>query len=419
MPVSRNIAEEELMYALPNPAIPMRALVISPDQRLSLHFEQVCADLQGLKLMRVVSRYPAQQEFVRLLRIYVPQVIFVSVENIATLADLIDWVKSEAPSVRVIGIHSFCDSQLLLEVMRIGIQEFLYAPFDKALLGSCLARVQSFLSANPVSLRGTELLYSFLPAKPGVGATTLAVNTAVALAKGDDTRVFLGDFDLNCGLIRFMLQLRNTYSVLDASQKAEQIDENLWPQLVTSFGTLDVMHAGALNPQTRLEMVHLRRLLDYLRRAYRVVCADLSGNMEKYSLEIMHESKQIFLVTTPELPALHLAREKFQFLANLDLGDRVTILLNRHSKHSPLSTDEIENLIGRRVVMNFPNDYRSVHTAVASGTFLNTNTHLGAQCARLASTMLSDAAFKPVPVKRRFIEYFSLIPAAHKKMLKA
>ena len=141
-PISRNVAEEEFMYALPNPAAPIRALVISPDQRLSLHFEQVCNDLQNLKLMRVVSRYPAQQEFVRLLRIYVPQVIFVSVENIPTLTDLIEWVRTEAPGVRVIGIHSFCDSQLLLEVMRIGIQEFLYAPFDKAQLAACLSRVQ-------------------------------------------------------------------------------------------------------------------------------------------------------------------------------------------------------------------------------------------------------------------------------------
>ncbi len=133
------------MYALPNPAMPIRALVISPDQRLSLHFEQVCTDLQNLKLMRVVSRYPAQQEFVRLLRIYVPQVIFVSVENIPTLTDLIEWVRTEAPGVRVIGIHSFCDSQLLLEVMRIGIQEFLYAPFDKAQFAAlaCLASNRS------------------------------------------------------------------------------------------------------------------------------------------------------------------------------------------------------------------------------------------------------------------------------------
>jgi pilus assembly protein CpaE len=406
------------MYALSNPAMPIRALVISPDQRLSLHFEQVCTDLQSLKLMRVVSRYPAQPEFVRLLRIYVPQVIFVSVENIAMLTSLIDWVKAEAPGVRIIGIHSFCDSQLLLEVMRIGIQEFLYAPFDREQLGSCLARVSSFLAANPVQMRGTELLYSFLPAKPGVGTTTLAVNTAVALAKGDDTRVFLGDFDLNCGLIRFMLQLRNSYSVLDASQRAEQIDENLWPQLVTSFGTLDVMHAGTLNPQTRLEMVHLRRLLDYLRRAYRVVCADLSGNMEKFSLEIMHESKQIFLVTTPELPALHLAREKYQFLQNLDLGERVTILLNRHSRQSPIDTEEIENLIGQRVAMSFPNDYRSVHTAVASGTFIHAGTPLGSCCGRLASAMLKETVVKPKPAKRRFVEYFSLIPAAHKKVLK-
>jgi len=337
---------------------------------------------------------------------------FVSVENIPMLTSLIDWAKSEAPGVRIIGIHSFCDSQLLLEVMRIGIQEFLYAPFDREQLGACLARVSSFLAANPVQMRGTELLYSFLPAKPGVGTTTLAVNTAVALAKGDDTRVFLGDFDLNCGLIRFMLQLRNSYSVLDASQRAEQIDENLWPQLVTSFGTLDVMHSGTLNPQTRLEMVHLRRLLDYLRRAYRVVCADLSGNLEKYSLEIMHESKRIFLVCTPEIPSLHLAREKYSYLQSVDLEDRVSVLVNRVTNRPVITPEQIEQILGLPVFMTFPNDYAGVHRALTAGRAIEPTTELGRKVARLAQSLAEKRPTPPTPPSRkRFVEYFSIMPS--------
>ncbi len=42
--------------------------------------------------------------------------------------------------------------------------------------------------------------------------------------------------------------------------------------------------------------------MEFMRRNYRVLCFDLSGNLEKYSLEIMHESKKIFLVCTRRSP---------------------------------------------------------------------------------------------------------------------
>jgi phosphoribosylformylglycinamidine synthase len=46
---------------------------------------------------------------------------------------------------------------------------------------------------------------------------------------------------------------------------------------------------------------------------------DLSGNLERYSIEIMQDCKRIMLVCTPEIPSLHLAREKINFLKTLDL----------------------------------------------------------------------------------------------------
>ena len=95
------------------------------------------------------------------------------------------------------------------------------------------------------------------------------------------------------------------------------------------------------------------------------MCFDLYGNLEKYSLEIMHESKKIFLVCTPEIPSLHLAREKYLYLKQLDLSDRVSILLNRCQKRPLLSSHQIEELLGLPVETRFDNGDRAqaIHTA--------------------------------------------------------
>jgi pilus assembly protein CpaE len=402
------------MTALANPQLQLRALVVGSEQKLAMHFEQVCSEVRHLKLVRTIPRYPAREEFIRLLRIYVPHIVFVQVKNVNAAMELLNIMKAEAPGIQFAGLHDNCDATLLLDLMRRGVQELLYAPFSKEQVWDYLVRAKEGLEKHPAHLMGSDLVYAFLPSKPGVGATTLAVNTAGALSREKDTRTFLADFDLSCGLMRFVLQLKNTHSVLDAAEKADNIDETIWPQLVTSFGSLDVIHAGALNPQNRLDIYHLRSLLEYVRRAYNIICADLSGNMEKYSLEIMHEAKQIFLVTTPELPSLHLAREKYQFLSNLDLGDRVSILLNRVAKDNVLSHQEIESLVGRPVLMSFPNDYRSVHHAVAAGTFLRGSTSLAAKCAELAKGMMAGKKVNAITTKRRFLEYFSVIPATYR-----
>ena len=180
-----------------------------------------------------------------------------------------------------------------------------------------------------------------------MGASTVAVNLSAALARMPDTRVLLADFDLNSGLTGFMLKLDNPYSVTSAAENSLRMDEALWRQLVSVKGSLDVLPSGKINPGFRIEPAQIRSLLDFARRQYKAICVDLSGNLEKYSVEIQHESKRIFLVCTAELPSLHLAREKLAFLRSIDLEDRVDVVLNRAGKHDVVTAEEVEKLLGR------------------------------------------------------------------------
>jgi Flp pilus assembly CpaE family ATPase len=155
------------------------------------------------------------------------------------------------------------------------------------------------------------------------------------------------------------------------------MDESLWQKLVTSIGELDIIPAGKRVPGFRIEAMQIRYLMEFARRNYKVICADLSGILEKFSLEILHEARQIFLVCTPEVPSLHLAREKLRFFNTLDLEGRVKILLNRAQRRSLIPISEIEKVLGHAVYMSFPNDYVGVHKALTAGKQVNPASELG------------------------------------------
>ncbi len=125
----------------------------------------------------------------------------------------------------------------------------------------------------------------------------------------------------------------------------------------------------------------------------------------------MHEAKKIFLVCTPEIPSLHLAREKYLYLKQLDLQDRICILLNRYQKRPIISPEQIEQLLGLPVHLTFPNDYQGVHRSLTFGRWVDPNTELGKQFTVLAQTM-ADQRPKPVHAesKKSFLDYFSVVP---------
>jgi pilus assembly protein CpaE len=388
----------------------MRGLIISPDRELASQLDRVLADSGSVSVIRSVDRYPGSVELTRFVRAHAPHVVFVSMESVSSAGGIQAALQEALSGIQIIAIHRTTEPQLLLDVMRLGIREFLAYPFDRKSVVDAVNRAGELLSKNPLSVDATDLVYSFLPSKAGVGTSTIALNAAIAASQLKGTKVFLSDFDLNSGMIRFMLKLQNHHSVIDAAERSVDIDENFWPQLVTGIGSLDVLHAGTLNPNFRMEAAQVRNLLDFARRNYKVICADLSGNLEKYSIELMHESKKIFLVCTPEIPSLHLAREKFHYLRTLDLGDRVSVLLNRCQKRPLISPSQVEELLGLPVHMTFSNDYQGVNKAMSEGKPVDSGSELGRQCAALAGSMLERKVTDGPESKRRFVEYFSLVP---------
>lgn len=390
----------------------LKSIVISPDGDLVNQLDLAFQDIGGIVIQKDVDHYPHEQELLRLVRTNAPHVIFLGISDFARGLEIIQLLEKEAPGVQTVVFHQQVDPKALIRLMQLGIREFIAPPFHHGSLNEVLQRVRDASANRPPVSPLTDMLFSFLPSKPGAGTTTIAVNTAVAIARQPDTPTLLIDMDLNSGLVRFMMKIDNSYSVLDAAENALRMDDALWPQLVTTRGQLDILHSGKLNPGVRIEGSQVRHMVEYARKNYKAICVDLSGNMEKYAMEIMQESKRIFLVCTPEIPSLHLAREKFLFLQHMDLGDKVSILLNRMTKRPVIAPAQIEQLLGLPIAMSLPNDYAGVHRALTVGHEVEHNSELGKHFTHLANAMLEkrtpSAPDKQKKESRGIADFFKL-----------
>jgi pilus assembly protein CpaE len=300
-----------------------------------------------------------------------------------------------------------------MEAMRVGIQEFAALPFDRVRLIEGLKRIEDVARERRTAAESASSIFSFIPAKPGVGASTVALNTALALSRSVESNILLSDLDMSAGMLRFMLRLENSYSMTDVAERSIDLVEGLWPYMVTGLDNLDVLHSGKLNPDLEMQSLHVRQFIEFLRQRYGTLCFDMSGNFESYSLETIHESKRIFLVCTPEEPALHLAREKYEYLDNLDLSNRVSIIINRWPKTPAISLKQIEEQLGVPIFAMLTNDYDGVQKAITQGRPMEPTSNLGKQFTALAEAILKSEAngwraSEPGAVKaRKFSDLFS------------
>ena len=391
----------------------LRAITLGADPELARELEEVFLNTGRFGLLRSIGDYPDRSGLQRILRAHAPQAVFLCVDSMAEACQVKESIEQTVPGAPVVAFGRDVGQQVLLELMKMGVREFLPVPFQPEQVFELAERIEGHLAKNPLAIDSTDLMFSFLPAKPGVGTSTLAINLSVAFSRQPDTKTLLADFDLNSGLIAFMLKLNTPYTTVDAVLRSEDLDENLWPQLVATRDDLHLLPSGRSEPGVRIEPIQINRMLTFARRQYGVICADLSGNMEKYSIELMMESKRIFLVTTPEIPPIHLARERLNLLRDLDLGDRVSVLLNRWDKNCAVTIPQIENLLEVPIFESFPNAYAEVHKALVAARPVEESSELGKCCANVARRILSPGEPAGVKPRKRFFESFSILSSKY------
>lgn len=161
---------------------------------------------------------------------------------------------------------------------------------------------------------GSGSIFAFVPAHSGSRAGAVAQQLSRTFAEGLGVTVLLADFD------------RRAYSVWSATETPKRLDHRTWGAFASEVDGIPVLNARDVKPR------HLGRLLEYARRHFHIVCADLTGAQEAHTVEILGEAESVFLVTGSDAASLNAAREKMSWLRSRDLAGEVGLLLE-HTPH--------------------------------------------------------------------------------------
>ncbi|HEY4364144.1 MAG TPA: hypothetical protein VGN17_24450 [Bryobacteraceae bacterium] len=310
--------------------------------------------------------------------------------------------------ITMIALNSGDSRDELLSLMQAGIRDVLPHFTSRDLLQAANRALSAAGSTGEILAD----LYAFVPAKPGCGATTVATQAAGMASRLAEEPTLLLDFDTKLGLTTFLLKAEGTRSIVDALHQVERLDRDMWSSLVSQIGNLHLLGSGAADYSHTFLVEQFRELLDFAVRQYSLVTVDLPGSMEDHECDVLMRSKQIFLVTLPDIGALHVARRKAQWFRDLRITDKVSVVLNCVERRSTLSVSEIQRIIELPVQYLLPVAVKDISAVVQKGTILDPDCPFGKQIAAIAREMvpMKSIVKKPSPV-RRFVDYFSVSPA--------
>jgi pilus assembly protein CpaE len=389
----------------------MIAAIISNDPAQRTELETALEVSVGVHSVLIIQDYPSASDIVSLEKTGEKYVAFIDFRGDPDRAMVLAGeINSFCPSVGVVAVNVGTSQTDLISIVRAGICEVLPHQFSNRDVATAILNVTRKLAGAKPVVDG--VVYAFLPAKPGSGASSLATYSALACARHPDRHPLLLDFDIRLGITSFVLKLDVTNSIMDALENAGRMDQNLWGQLISERDGLEILGSAPGQPGVQVPLESFQSILKWARRQNGVVVVDLPGTMEDFEIAVLQKAGTIFLVCSPDLVGLHMARQTIQRLHSLNLLDRVSVLLNRVDKRTGLSIRDIEGILGLPVRVTLPADERTIREAVQQGAGVDPKSVFGTQIEVIAGKLIGNGDNGANPAsprpKKRFVEFFAI-----------
>jgi pilus assembly protein CpaE len=286
--------------------------------------------------------------------------------------------------VQVVMMSVQGEADYLRRSMLAGAREFLIKPFSGEELATSIRRVyqlgaqrRAMAPPAPVSAtppppppKGGEIIVVF-GAKGGCGASTLAVNLAVALQEETRERIALVDANLEMGDVGVMLNLPNHRTIADITGPKVTIDEEMINSVMVAHGSgIKALLAPSRPEMAELVTVdHFKALLAILPTLFDYVVVDLWRTFHEPMVTLMDAADKIILVTTSDIPSIKNAKLFLELSEALGYAREKTLLvLNKEDGRSSIGVKDIEASIKLPVSAVLPRDERTALLALNRGT---------------------------------------------------
>jgi pilus assembly protein CpaE len=373
------------------PELSVAVFAIDNDQRAVL---QVLVD--GTSVARTVYAsqtlpLTATDPVIRKAQGFGPQVILLDIPADPTPAlRAIELIHQELPDTSIFAVGSMAQPQLIVSAMRAGAREYIERPTTTTDLLEAFVRLTA-TRRKPERGTARAKMFTIVNAKGGSGATTVAVNLALAL---QSTHAETALVDLApLGHCALHLNLKPPFTVSDAITNLHRLDQSLLDSFMARHsGGLQVLAGAQSPPVSEPSPSDFARLFDMMVGQFRYIVIDASSRLDGATRLVSNLSEKVLLVSHADVASLWSAGRVAHYLSETGSRDRFAMVLNRYRKIVGFNEAETEAAIGAPVLWRIPNQYFAVSSAIDRGVPLmqHGNSEIARSIAELAHILTKD-----------------------------
>ena len=355
------------------------------------------------------TSYPvtATDPVIRRIQSTTPDVVLVDIpgDNPSLALRTIELLVQEVPTAAMFAVGSMSYPQVIVSAMRVGAKEFIEKPTTTTDLLEAFVRLTATQrKSQKEEIRGK--VFTVANAKGGNGATTIAVNLALALqaAHGDVALVDIAPL----GHTALHMNLKPLFTVSDAVRNLHRLDSSLLESFMTRHeGGLQLL-AGPSTPElAEPSSAEFARLFDMLVGHFRYIVVDTSTRMDTTTRLVGNLSETVLLVAHTDVASLWSAARIQQYLREAGGPERVRLVLNRFRKIPGFSEADVEAAAGIKLLWKIPNQYFAISTAIDRGIPLMQQSHT--EIARSFIGLAARLTENDVDVKRAAWSLFKTV----------
>ena len=286
----------------------------------------------------------------------------VSMPNLSGL-ELTKRLRAEAATARlpIIMLSARKQANDVLAGYAQGADEYVAKPVELAILAAkvelILKRSKMAEEAAGVAPTARGQVCLFLHGKGGVGTTTLAVNSAIALASAMIYRVTLLDLSLEFPNAALLMDLKPQRTLADLSDvRIEDMTDDLFDLFIAPHTSGVRLVVGADRPELAelVTVPAVHHAIDRLRASSDYVVVDSAATFTQHTLAAIDSADVIFVVTSAHLASLKATTDILTVLEKLGVPKaRVLLALNRTTA-SGLEADPVTRFFGRKPDVTIP-----------------------------------------------------------------
>ncbi|OMG75131.1 AAA family ATPase [Burkholderia ubonensis] len=245
-------------------------------------------------------------------------------DSVLPVSDLMRLAEVCDPSVRVVAVGTQNDVGLFRNLLGIGVQDYIVKPLTVELVRRALTATESVVQAR------TGKTVSFVGARGGVGATTIAVSLARCLAGEKRRRVAYVDLNLHGGGANSMFGLSSNNGLIELLNMAQRPDDALFERMfVTKGDRLHVLSAElAYGADVPLRDAAVTGLVDMLKDRFHYVLFDVGSGAGHLFEDALEASDLVYIVADRSVHAAYEAARLARFTRELPGERLLSMVLN-------------------------------------------------------------------------------------------